>query len=304
MNNPQISIIVPVYNAEKYLKRCIDSILKQRNTNFELLLINDGSTDSSGQICNEYALTDNRIRVFHKDNEGVSSARNVGLDNAKGEWLAFIDADDIIDEDYLLLEGYEQTDVIVKGYYICDETGNVISDRPIIKEKTINKRYELYRIYINNRTNALWNKIIKRNLTINQYFDTSVSVGEDFLYFLSIIENINVVKYSCYGKYYYYKHGKSATSNINKIYWKTILFENLNHVEQILNKNSLKYLRWGIVYREFVLSLFYLAETLSTEEKKQLKQLFNRMTFRKIHLITFRKIIRLYCCKIKIQFIN
>ena len=84
---PKISIIVPVYNVELYLNDCINSILKQTYKNFEVLLINDGSTDSSSKICNELASIDNRIRVFHKENQGVSSARNLGLKEAKGEWL-------------------------------------------------------------------------------------------------------------------------------------------------------------------------------------------------------------------------
>ena len=88
-----VSIIVPVYNTEKFLHRCIDSILAQTYTDFELLLIDDGSKDSSGAICDEYAVKDARVRVFHKENGGVSSARNLGLDNAKGEWITFVDSD-------------------------------------------------------------------------------------------------------------------------------------------------------------------------------------------------------------------
>lgn len=98
---PLISVIVPVYNVEKYLPRCIDSILVQTFTDFELILIDDGSIDSSGKICDEYAKIDSRIRVFHKENGGVSSARNVGLDNAKGEWICFCDADDWVLVDWL-----------------------------------------------------------------------------------------------------------------------------------------------------------------------------------------------------------
>lgn len=94
MHSPEISVIVPVYNAERYLHRCVDSILTQTDTNFELLLINDGSKDSSGAICDEYAAIDSRVRVFHKPNGGVSSARNIGLDNAQGKWIVFADADD------------------------------------------------------------------------------------------------------------------------------------------------------------------------------------------------------------------
>jgi glycosyltransferase, family 2 len=96
MNAPKISVIVPVYNTEKWLRRCVDSILAQTYTDFELLLIDDGSTDSSGEICDEYAQQDSRIRVFHKPNGGVSSARNLGLDNSKGDWITFCDADDYV----------------------------------------------------------------------------------------------------------------------------------------------------------------------------------------------------------------
>lgn len=100
MNNPKISVIVPVYNVEKYLRRCIDSILAQTFTDFELLLIDDGSKDNSRDLCDGYAMKDERVRVFHKKNGGVSSARNLGLDNAKGEWVSFVDADDYLDNCY------------------------------------------------------------------------------------------------------------------------------------------------------------------------------------------------------------
>lgn len=100
---PKVSIIVPVYNVEKYLSRCVDSILAQTYTDWELLLIDDGSPDKSGSICDEYAKQDNRIRVFHKENGGVSSARNLGLDNVYGEYVMFVDADDWILENTLAL---------------------------------------------------------------------------------------------------------------------------------------------------------------------------------------------------------
>lgn len=94
MKNPLISVIVPVYNVENFLPRCINSILSQTFTDFELLLIDDGSTDKSGEICDEYAQNDMRIKVFHKQNEGVSAARNLGIDKACGEWIIFMDSDD------------------------------------------------------------------------------------------------------------------------------------------------------------------------------------------------------------------
>lgn len=102
--NPLISIIVPIYNAESTLNRCIDSIINQSFDDWELLLIDDGSKDQSGKICDEYATKDSRIKVFHKENGGVSSARNLGLDNALGKWITFIDSDDKIFDDIFSLD--------------------------------------------------------------------------------------------------------------------------------------------------------------------------------------------------------
>ena len=96
-----ISVIVPIYNAEKYLRRCVDSVLAQTFTDYELLLINDGSQDSSGAICDGYVAKDSRVRVFHKENGGASSARNLGLENAKGEWITFVDSDDTLQQNAL-----------------------------------------------------------------------------------------------------------------------------------------------------------------------------------------------------------
>ncbi len=101
MFNSLISIIVPVYKVERYLPRCIESILRQTYTNFELILVDDGTPDRSGIICDIYAEKDSRIRVIHKENGGVSSARNVGIDTAHGEWLTFVDSDDWVSDDYL-----------------------------------------------------------------------------------------------------------------------------------------------------------------------------------------------------------
>ncbi len=102
MNSDLISVIVPIYNVEKYLNRCIDSILNQTFTNLEIILINDGSTDDSGKICNEYLKKDKRIKVYHKSNGGLSSARNEGINRAKGKYVTFIDSDDNIESDYVM----------------------------------------------------------------------------------------------------------------------------------------------------------------------------------------------------------
>ena len=97
MNNIKVSVIVPLYNAEKFAKRCIESVLKQTFQNYELILVDDGSKDRTGEICDQYAEKESRIKVIHKKNGGVSSARNTGLEIAEGEWVTFLDADDWIE---------------------------------------------------------------------------------------------------------------------------------------------------------------------------------------------------------------
>lgn len=120
---PKISVIVPVYKAEAYLHRCVDSILAQTFQNFEVLLIDDGSPDNSGKICDEYAKKDSRVRVFHKENGGVCSARNVGLDNATGEYIAFVDSDDWVDDNFLEIFLMDKADIVVQGLYATNWPG-------------------------------------------------------------------------------------------------------------------------------------------------------------------------------------
>jgi glycosyltransferase involved in cell wall biosynthesis len=115
----KVSIIVPVYNVDKFLHKCVDSILAQTLTDFELLLVDDGSKDNSGLICDKYATKDSRVRVFHKENGGVSSARNLGLENAQGDWIIFIDSDDWI-EPNMLKDIYEKAILEHADLVYCD----------------------------------------------------------------------------------------------------------------------------------------------------------------------------------------
>ena len=120
MGNELISIIVPIYNVENYLRQCLDSIVSQTYQNFECLLINDGSSDNSADICREYIEKDSRFRYFEKENVGVSSARNLGIERSKGQYITFIDSDDWVDSEYLevlyraLIE--EKADIAISTY--------------------------------------------------------------------------------------------------------------------------------------------------------------------------------------------
>lgn len=176
----KVSIIVPVYNAEKYLVQCIDSILNQTFKDFELLLINDGSSDNSGKICEEYAKKDTRIRVYNKENGGVSSARNLGLENVTGEWIAFVDSDDWVEENYLDNFKYpiqQDVDFIACGWLQEGEYGVFKNISTYPKRRMRSLSWIQYRY----RPITVWCYFIKANL-VSKYklrFDTDLCMGED-----------------------------------------------------------------------------------------------------------------------------
>lgn len=176
----KFSLIIPVYNVQPYIRKCLDSVLKQDCGDWEALLIDDGSSDGSGEICDEYAATDSRFRVFHKENGGVSSARNVGLDNARGEWIWFVDPDDWIKENSLSsLDFYIKrcnADFIIFGIEYYNEDYRIIASERheqrigYSKDETIGKSDFSTVCYI-----------IKSNIITDNslLFSTGVPMGED-----------------------------------------------------------------------------------------------------------------------------
>ena len=148
--SPKLSIITLIYNNETYLARCLDSILSQSYTDFELLLVDDGSTDNSGAICEEYAQKDPRIKVFHRENGGISAARNTGLDNAQGEWIYQMDSDDELIHNGLqtLMDCIsEDVDVVMGGYEQYDLDGNLIETEKNHATLTLSRRDSLLALF-------------------------------------------------------------------------------------------------------------------------------------------------------------
>jgi len=189
-----ISVIIPVYNVEEYLKKCIDSIINQTYSNLEILLIDDGSTDNSGKICDEYKIIDKRIKVIHKENGGVSSARNLGISEAKGKWLTFIDSDDWIETNFceiLINEARENNaDVVLCAY-------NRVTNSKLEKINVYSKNVELDSIqYLINILNPQTGfgfchmKLYKSDIIKNIRFNTDLEVGEDALFNEKISQNI------------------------------------------------------------------------------------------------------------------
>lgn len=247
MNHPLISIIVPVYNTEKYLHRCVDSILAQTYTDFELLLIDDGSSDNSGHICDEYALKDIRVRVYHQDNGGVSCARNLGLDNAKGDWITFIDSDDWIENEYLFRFRAE-TDLSLQGYSSND---HIAKYRDTIVGNNPGAEY-LYRKYVFGPYCKLFRKDIIRDKEIR--FDSNISCGEDILFLMEYMVHAKNMDVSSYVGYHYDRHDDSLSSSIKP--YKSMCYMYKKHIplfEELL-KNSKHRLN---VMRKEVIGMFF-----------------------------------------------
>lgn len=210
---PKISIIVPVYKAEKYINRCIDSILAQTFTDWELLLIDDGSPDRSGEICDEYARKDNRIRVFHKENGGVSSARNLGLDNMLGEYVTFVDADDWIDSGSLnvcMIE-IESNDLDILQFSFSREEKSLGSLGEDYTEVCCLSDYLQTRKFLV----CVGGSVIRTSIiqTHNIRFDSQMKLAEDQLFLFSCMEYAEKLMRTPNRLYYYYDNPRSATNN-------------------------------------------------------------------------------------------
>lgn len=193
--NPSVSIIVPVYNARASLRRCVESVLNQEYTDFELLLADDGSQDGSGAICDEFAAGDGRVRVIHKENSGVSDTRNLCLDEARGRFLQFLDADDWITPDAtrLLVQAMKEhcCDLVVADFYRV--VGERLSHKGDIDEDRVLTREEYADHMMENPADfyygVLWNKLYRRDLveSCRLRMDPAISWCEDFMFNLEYI---------------------------------------------------------------------------------------------------------------------
>lgn len=206
-----ISIIVPVYNAYPYLRKCVDSIIAQTVQEWELLLVDDGSTDGSSELCDLLVQKDNRIRVIHKDNGGASSARNAGLDIASGTYIMFVDSDDWIAPDLCkkLLEemnSIEECDLVIGGYIIVEKDGfhdNGVLHAVINMNENLSSYFEF--AYMTDRFSGPVVKLYRRKLIGGQRFDTSVRLGEDFQFNMRYLMKCSKILMSDTVGYYYNK---------------------------------------------------------------------------------------------------
>lgn len=198
-NGPMISVIVPVYNAEKYLRKCVDSIVDQTYRKLEIILVDDGSQDNSGTICDEYAQSDRRVKVIHKENGGPSSARNEGIKAATGDYVAFVDSDDWLDvtmyED-VVFKAAEDADAIMYNLKYVNENSESISASPELKEGSIhisNDRFmDIYYLAYNSLLGYICNKLWKRSMLKDESF-LNITLREDLCFAMKMLNKIRSI---------------------------------------------------------------------------------------------------------------
>ena len=216
---PKISIIIPVYNVEKYLERCVNSVLAQTFADFECILIDDGSLDNCHVICDEFARKDERIKVIHQENRGVSAARNAGLDIAQGEWIGFVDSDDWCDPgmyEFLLDNALKhKADISICGYRTVTENNIVRNFMKNHPKLIMNRKEALQKLCINKYINAVpWNKLINKKLFLYENkilrYDEDIKYAEDRLLLYFLFKRANKIIYFPQVYYNYFKRSDSV----------------------------------------------------------------------------------------------
>ena len=241
--NPQASIIIPVYKVEPYIRRCLDSAINQTYTNLEIILVDDGSPDNCPQICDEYAKRDNRIKVIHKDNEGLSEARNVGTDIAKGEYIYYLDSDDELPLDAIesmifQAQKYPNAEVIV-GNMFCPQDNSLYKNQHFNEIRLFNNNAEFRKHFYGGEMfpiNAC-NKLIQKTfITRHHLFFKKGIIHEDQLWMFHVSKVLNQAV--CLNKITYIRHLNpgsimTGTANSAKIQsWGIILKEIFSEINK------------------------------------------------------------------------
>lgn len=222
---PQVSIIVPVYKSEKYINRCIDAILSQTFIDFELILVDDGSPDNSGKICDEYAKKDARIKVIHQQNSGASAARNRGIDEANGEYLMFCDSDDVVSVKWVeRLFGLARKATLVIGSS-CQNTEMLGKEKTLALESNCEiNSWDYYRFNQCGVAGFLWNAIYNRDIVSKNNIRLREKAAEgdyneDLIFALQYVSKIDKIVYTGYSDYLYDVRMDSMSHSFDKYYF-------------------------------------------------------------------------------------
>ncbi|WP_247945205.1 glycosyltransferase family 2 protein [Streptococcus oralis] len=302
MMGEKISVIVPVYNVEAYLERCVESILQQTYAHFELILINDGSTDSSGQICDQLASQYENIKVYHIENAGVSNARNMGIQLATGSWVTFIDSDDFVTQDYLAtlasaVEGVNVGFAIAPLHHIKN---GIVTDIPSHSGKTElwSTEETMKELLMTTRTSFFpVAKLFKRDLLADEKFNTNYHLAEDALFLTELLLKTRCSCVFIDKPVYYYDHREgSATTSVNRH-----VFDTIEVYKQIIAQVSQAFpnLKYELINREcwsYITVYDKIIFTSREEYQKEKAELRNwivqhrREIWKDAYFTTFRKV--------------
>lgn len=272
MHIPEFSVIVPVYKVEQYLGRCITSVLAQTFADFELILIDDGSPDESGEICDRFAAQDDRIIVIHQKNEGVSAARNAGLDIARGKYIVFVDSDDTVEENYLeCMRGYD-ADMVITGVKNCSTDGILKCRLAISQDEYINVSEDLVCWMISEHLlDYVYSKRYEREKIQKKgiHFDEQLALGEDTLFVSQYFCSCDSVQLVSETPYIYHQYMASTLSSFGKNYVSSLVDVNYRILETLQSRFSSiggsfvwKRRCWSVFYY----SIFYVLRDLNTSK--------------------------------------
>ena len=241
---PLLSIIIPVYNAEKYISACLNSILNQTYTNIEIIIIDDGSTDSSLEICNIFAQTDHRIKIYHQSNKGQSTARNRGLKIATGKYITFVDADDAINIDVYsnninYLEDNRSIDIVQYPCIVSYGSKKAYPRKP--SSQKISGQYNLFKAWLQDKiiTSYMGNKIFRKQIFDNIHFYEGIYYEDRYL-MCQLLTSISNIYISDIGTYYYYERENQTTQKpLSQITLQSIICADMNIVKYLLRMNIL-----------------------------------------------------------------
>lgn len=281
--NEKLSVIVPVYNAEKYISRCLDSICKQTYENLQIIIVNDGSTDKSFQVCREYQTNDMRIELYSQQNSGVGAARNTGLSNVKGEYLTFVDADD-----YLDLNAYEiamnrinEADALFFAYeekYLSNRINRKMIPQT---EGVVNSEEALYQCFLPvGYFTSVWNKIFKADIAKRVYFKEVFKISEDEIWLVEVLKKTNEIILIKDVLYNYVQNSESTTHTDFKINNKWI--SELKAKELILSLLDRKSVCYDQFEAKTYNDLFHLLWfAYITGDKGKFKQIKTKLSYHK-----------------------
>ena len=294
-----VSILIPVYNVERYLAQCLDSIVNQTYRNLQIVIIDDGSKDNSLAICQKYAEIDNRIEVYHQENQGVAVTRNHLLEKVKGEYVLFVDSDDWIEKktiDFLLGKAIEyNTQIATCNYSHFLQTSTVVKDEQWAKEKVI-KEFLRHVIF----DGSLCNKLIKMSTIHNIKFHDGISYGEDALFTWEVLQFVDKVVVTNNPLYHYRVNQESLTNHkwtpekngCSSIVWKTIVNETAEWWPQYVEIAKARYAiedMWGLYNASLA---EYPLDKHIRERQHTIRQ--NLKLIRKSKLISNNKILACY----------